>query len=830
MQSSDQPTPNLFERMTAYLPLIWLSLSFLVGILVASQVRLSRSFWIGLIRSVLPASVALNRTLWLVVASLVALLTLSLLVFFLIAARIGNRPFRLSSSTLLLVFLSGVALLLGAARYAYSLPVVDANYISWYTDRDYELLVTGTLVSPPDQRDTYTNLRLEVSAVNTGDETLPVHGLILARVPPDTRWHYGDIVRLRGHLQTPPTNEDFSYLDYLAHQDIHAYMPDAEATLLPFTGGNGFLRLVYAFKAQAVAHVYQIFPDPEASLLSGILLGDDNGLPADLQQAYQNTGTAHIIAISGFNIAIIAGLFVGLFSRLLGKRKGAIFAVLGILLYTLLVGATASVLRAAIMGTLAIFARQVGRRQNGLNTLAFTAAVMAAFNPQLPWDVGFQLSFAATLGLILYAQPLEDWAVRLVSRFASPEKAKKIAGPISAFLLFTLAAQLTTLPLMAYHFGRLSLVGLLANPFVLPAQPAVMVLAGLALLLSFIYLPLGKAAGWLAWPFAAYTNRMVEFFNSLPHGVIVLGEFSLLFVVLFYIVLLTLTFARPPLRQTLRTSLAPSVVILALGICAWLAWSTVFAAPDGRLHLTFLNVGTADAIFIQTPGGRSILVNGGESPSVLSDALARRLPPFDRRIDWLVVASPQDQQLAALPRILDRFPVGNVLWSGNQDASYSAQALAGWLADSATPLTLAYKGAALDLGQGAKLETVAVSPRGAVLLLEWQGFRALLPVGMNLDNLTELENGKKIGTVTALLVADSGFGPLNPPEWISALRPQLAILSVAAGDPNGLPAQSVLDELAGANLLRTDLNGWIEISTDGAGMSVKVEKQAVIAP
>ena len=81
-----------------------------------------------------------------------------------------------------------------------------------------------------------------------------------------------------------------------------------------------------------------------------------------------------------------------------------------------------------------------------------------------------------------------------------------------------------------------------------------------------------------------------------------------------------------------------------------------------------------------------------------------------------------------------------------------------------------------------------------------------------------------------LLVADSGFAPLNPPQWIAALRPQLAILSVAAGDPNGLPAQSVLDELAGANLLRTDLNGWIEISTDGAGMTVKVEKQAVIAP
>ncbi len=109
--------------------------------------------------------------------------------------------------------------------------------------------------------------------------------------------------------------------------------------------------------------------------------------------------------------------------------------------------------------------------------------------------------------------------------------------------------------------------------------------------------------------------------------------------------------------------------------------------------------------------------------------------------------------------------------------------------------------------------------------MEWQGFRALLPVGMNFDTLAELENGKKIGTVTMLLLADSGFAQVNPPEWIAALHPRLAILSVAAGDPDGLPDQSVLDELTGTTLLRTDRNGWIEVSTDGVGMWVDVEKK-----
>ncbi|MBE3067240.1 MAG: ComEC/Rec2 family competence protein, partial [Chloroflexi bacterium] len=732
METTNQQTPSKFIRLTAWLPLLWLSLAFIAGILVAKQIRLSRSFWLGLAHSVLPPQIPLSRNLWLVLAGIALL---SALLLRILSSRAGTgtttlrlnfKPFKLPPPTLFLASLALTVFFLGAARYHFTLPFVDAHYIAWYNDREYELLVTGTLTNPPDERDTYTNLRVNVTGIDTGDENLPVHGLILARLPPGGDWHYGDVVRLRGHLKTPPENEDFSYQDYLARQGILAYMPDASATRLPFTGGNPILRLVYAFKEHAIDHVYRIFPDPEASLLAGILLGNDNGLPATLQQAYKNTGTAHIIAISGFNIAIIASLFVTLFSRLLGPRRGAVAAVIGIAAYTILVGASASVLRAAFMGGLAILARQLGRRQNGINTLAATAAVMAVINPHTLWDAGFQLSFGATLGLILYAQPFQDWFTGLLARRFPIETARKISGPVSVTMFFTLAAQLTTLPIMAYQFGRISLVSVIANPFVLPVQPALMVLAGLAVLLSFIYLPLGQVAGWVAWPFAAYTNRAVEFFNRFPHGVIVLGDFSFLFVVLFYLILFSLTFAGPRVKQALRSALAPSVIVTALGISVYLIWSAAFLAPDGRLHLTFLDVGSADAILIQTPSGRSILVDGGPSPSKLASALGRRLPSFDRRIDWLVIASPQQQQVAALPRILDRFPTENVLWAGNLDASYSAGELDRWLADNETPVTRALPGAVLDLGEGARLEFRSVSPRGAVLLVEWQGFRALL--------------------------------------------------------------------------------------------------------
>jgi competence protein ComEC len=801
--TTPDPDENAFTRLTAWMPLFWLALAFLTGIIFDSQVNLSIRLWVVLSAAGLLLAAAAR----------------------LLLPRLHLQQPYLSPSAAFLSSLAFAFFCLGGARYQVTVPTVDAYHIAWYTDRSIELVVTGTVTAPPDIRDTYTNLRLQTTQVDTGDGDMPVQGSILARVLPGGDWHYGDVVRVRGSLVTPPDEESFSYRDYLARQGILAYMPDAQATLLPSTSGNPFLKLVYGFKERLVTVVYRVFPDPEASLLAGILLGDDNGLPANLQQAFQDTGTTHIIAISGFNIAILAAVFMALFGRLLGRRKGAIVAVACIFVYTLLVGATASVLRAAIMGTLAIFARQVGRRQNGLNTLAATAGIMAVIDPLSLWDVGFQLSFAATLGLILYAQPFQDWFTNLLARRMQAQAAERVARPVGEYILFTLAAQLTTLPVIAWHFGRISLVSILTNPFILPAQPAVMILGGVAVLLGLVYLPLGRLFGWIAWPFAAYTDRAVELFDRIPHGYVALGDFSLLFVVLFYAVLLFLTFASARRKKVLRSILVPSVIIASLGILTFLVWSAVFTAPDGKLRLTFLDVGSANAVLIQTPTGRAILVNGGPSPSQLSGSLGRRLSPFDRSLDWLVVASTGEKELAALPRTLDRFQVDAALWAGPVGASSSSVQVDRWLVYNNVPVTQSYPEASLDLGEGARLTVTRQTPLGALLLVEWGGFRALLPIGMDLNTLTDTNNGQTIGPVTVLLLADSGSSRTNPPEWIASLQPEAAVLSVQAGDPRGLPPQSVLDSLQDITLLRTDQNGWISISTDGTHLWVEVEKK-----
>lgn len=714
-----------------------------------------------------------------------------------------------------------LALLLGFFRFQISQPQIDPFHIAWFADRDYPVWVTGFLTEPPDIRDGYTNLRIAAEWIDTGSGDLQVSGEILVRTdaPEATVLPYGQVIRVYGHLQTPPENPNFSYRDYLARQGIYAYIPDGSLTRLPFRRGARWLQLVYTFKEQAQAMIYRLYPDPEASLLAGILLGVETGLPSTLKDAFKITGTSHIIAISGFNIAIIAGIFFSLFGRLLGRTRGALTAALAIAIYTVLVGADAAVVRAALMGGLGLLARTLGRRQDGLNTLFFVAGVMTAFDPNMPWDIGFQLSFGATLGLILYGNPLQNRAESLLRRFIPANQAQRAAELLSEFVLLTFAAQLTTLPIIAWHFRQISLVSFLANPFILPAQPAVMILGGLAVLGGLFWLPLGKVLALVAWPFVVYTIRLVEWFAGFPHSVLVLGDITPLWVLLWYLALFSLPWWWPK-----RQRIAPGTVFVTVSLLAWLAWRSLFLLPDGLLHITLLDNRGADVLFITTPNGNHLLINGGSSVTSLSDALGRRLPPQQRRLDALIVASTANYQLEALPRILERYPPEQVFWGGSLTGGQAARTVYRQVQGAGLPLHRAAAGDQIEIDDGIFLTVLDVTNRGMTLLLTWNNFRMLLPIGAQETTFDQLERGRKVGAVEVLLLADSGHQRLNPADWLNTLNPQLVLLNIETPNTFGLPHPETLERLQGYSLLRTDQNGNITLHTDGKNLWINVEK------
>lgn len=727
-----------------------------------------------------------------------------------------RRPQRWAGRSLWLA-IGLVFLALGALRFQAALPAQSSEHIAHYNDDETQWALVGVLTRLPDERDTYANLWLAVEEIRTpgGEETLPVDGRLLAVALPGGGWRYGDRLLVQGRLATPPENELFSYRNYLAQRGIFSLMRNARVSRLESGQGNPFLTPLYTLKAQALALVFGIWPQPEASLLAGILLGVESQIPRAVEDAFNRTGTSHVIAISGFNITIVAGLLVSVFARLWGLRRGALAAALGIAAYTVLVGAEAAVVRAALMGGLSLLARQVGRRQAGLNSLVTVAAVMALFNPLILWDVGFQLSFAATLGLVLYAEPLQEAFRQVAGRWLPAARVEALAGPAGEYLLFTLAAQFTTLPVILYHFQRLSLIALPANFAILPLQPPLLMLGGLSLLAGLVWPAAGQALGWLAWPFAAATIRLVEFFDGWG-GSWVIGRLPLWAVWLFFGLLLGATLGWEKLQPRLPR-LQPAFWLAGLLVAAALVWQAALRAPDGRLHLTVLDVGNGEALLLQTPEGRYVLLNGGPSATRLGDGLGRRLPLFGGGLDVLVVGSTRAAALGGLPPVLERYPPRQVLWAGLPSASRAAGQVQAALIAAGSPAVPAAPGATLDLGQGARLETLAAGPRGAVFMLAWGDFRALLPLGVDAATIESLV----IPPVTVLLLAEEGYAALNPPTWLAATNPQVVLLSVAPGHPEGLPAPEVLAGLQGRTLLRTDQHGWIEIETDGTQMWLK---------
>ena len=783
------------------MPVIWITISLTAGLIAADNLSWNTLTWVlvGVC-----FSLGSGISLWL--------------------SRKRIRDITSQSWVLILAVI--LAFFTGAVRYQNSLPdYQDPAHILNYAGRSIPVRITGVVVDFPDQRDQIVNLQIRTESIdeNKGDPSLPLKGLLLAKAPVETRVSYGDRVLLVGFLKIPPEDEDFNYRGYLRRQGIDVYISSAEVDVLESGQGSLILEAIYRIKARALDNIYRLWPDPEASLLAGILLGVESGISEQVQKAFRETGTTHIIAISGFNITIVAGFFSRFFSRIMNPRRGAAAALIGISIYTILVGADAAVVRAAVMGGLSIFAQQIGRRQHGLNAAALASLVMMLFNPQLPWDISFQLSLSATLGLVLYADPLSSWFLQLCSRVFSQEVAQRITQPVSEFVLFTFAAQLTTLPVMIYHFHSFSLATFLANPAILPVQPPIMVLGGLALILALIWFPLGKLAAPLVYPFVLYTIRVVEWFSRLPIKTAHLGQVDIIWIIIFYAVLVLITFYYPLLHQ-LGRYITPSLAAGSLVLSALFIWRLIFSVPDGNLHFYLLDVGTGSAIYLESPSGDRILINGGPSTRLLSDHLGRKLPPFKRDLDLLLVISPQAQDLDALAGNLPRFEPIKVIWIGDPSLCWEAENLRARLDEYRIPVIFGEKGQSLVFSDDLRIDILSVSSRGGTLLVEYEDFRAILPFGITNEIRVDLQEGRDIGEVSVLLLADNGYQSSNPSEWIDNLHPQLALLSVGIKSSQGLPNRGLIDRLAGYSLLRTDQHGTIHLSTNGEKLWIRVER------
>jgi competence protein ComEC len=467
------------------LVLLWISATFLAGIITAGVAPISSGWSLGF------------------------LLAITLLLYSLVKRKKEYAKRFLFLSLLLLSFFSG------ALHYQFFSRESSPNPFTKSSTNEI-LTLQGVVVEPTLDSIQYGETIVELQNIlNSSGNWQPADGKVRIRLPESFNFEYHTALTLEGTLSSAVDTNSKAHTSWLKCNgiDYQMFYPTVvkETPVEKFS----FMGTLYASRSRAYQILQSIMPFPENELLAGILLGIESRIPDYLSEAYRLTGTAHILAISGFNIALISGIISKFFNRTLPYRTGALVSIFVIALYALFVGAQPSVLRAALMGILFIPAHLIGRRIIGIHTLAITAACMALFNPYLLWDVGFQLSICATFGILMFTDFFTQKTDVLLQRSSLPSK-EFLLGFIKDFLITTFSAQVAAFPVLISHFEEFSLISPLVNLLILPLQPAIMVLGGTALLAGLLFYPLGRLVGLMAWFITAFNNQIVLLFSQIP--------------------------------------------------------------------------------------------------------------------------------------------------------------------------------------------------------------------------------------------------------------------------------------------------------------------------
>ncbi|MGI6368262.1 MAG: DNA internalization-related competence protein ComEC/Rec2 [Anaerolineae bacterium] len=743
-----------------------------------------------------------------------------------------NHADRRRAALLALVFL------LGCWRWPASQPTFGPEDLGYWNGSG-RVEIEGTIHADPVIRGTRQQLQLRAEFVTINGQRRATRGLVQITTGLHPSYRYGQRLTAAGQLESPPVLEGFDYREYLASQGVGSIMRRATLTVHEGSGGSSLLSAISRIRGLLRERIEQILPHPEAGLLQGILLGLDHTLPEDLAEAFRIAGLTHIIVISGYNVSILLGAWFTASSHLLHRWTSLVTGLLVLAGFVLLVGPTPPVVRAGIMGAMAVLAQLAGRRDWPLASLALSVLIMLLYNPLLLHSVSFQLSLAATLSLIVLLPRLET----LLAQMWGTEEGSRPGWHriLSEVLLATTAAQLFTLPVIWAHFGTASLLALVANALVLPMQPLILVPGAAIVLLSLVTPALARVAALLLWLPLRWTILVARWIASIGWASVQLPPFSPAaawgLVILLFLLVGRLPKPRANTPQAAGMDLKPlwpAAIGAALVSVLWLVAGNL---PDGRLHVSFLDVGQGDAILLRSGSGRTILIDGGPDPVRLASQLGQALPFWQRDIDLVLVTHEDTDHIGALAALASRYRIHQVVYAGLVDSNEASAAWQSALADADVQQVSLGAGTEIRLGQcllrllhpplPLRDNEADSNARSMVLAVEQGTFRMLLmgdapePVEKAL-----LASGQPLDAIL-LKVSHHGSSGASSQAFLEAVSPQLAVISVGDDNRYGHPNEAVLDRLRSvdATVLRTDQHGGIRVSTDGRTMWVQTERQ-----
>ncbi|PPD58122.1 DNA internalization-related competence protein ComEC/Rec2 [Dehalogenimonas etheniformans] len=735
-----------------------------------------------------------------------------------------------------------VLLLVGGAGFFHStVTKVDENHVAFYVGSTVYTF-EGTVSRPPEEKEKSVALRLSDVTIDTGSSKRNLTGAVLVYVPPFPKHQYGDRITLTGKLLEPPVFDTFDWRTYLAHDEVFATVLYPPVTAVSPEHGNPVLAGIYHLRQKLADGIATALPEPQASLAQGLALGIRSSIPDDVNQAFSASGTSHLLAVSGQNLAIIAGVLLFAIRGLIGRRGYwyvwlAMTAVWG---FTVLSGLAPPVVRGAIMASIFLLAEFLGRQKAAAAALCFAAALMVAANPQLLWSASFQMSFAAMAGLIFLLPPINEFVRRMALKFTGQDsRFYGIFRWLAEGLAVSAAAVAGVLPLVAYYFGSVSLIGGVATLAAAPALPLIIfggLLTGAA---AVVHPVLAILFGAITWLFISYLLVIVELFARIPP--LHVGAFNPLMIWFFYALLAACAWwlwrwqrlqASEVTTRPMRLGRFASIGVPAIILLTFLTSSVLMFPGDHRLQITFLDVGQGDAVYIRTPAGQDILIDGGPSPQRLAQELSKKMPFWDRSIELVVSTHVDADHLTGLIEVLKRYKVNQVIDPGIAADTDLYREWRRLIDEKGVADTAVVAGQRIRLAGSLEFEvlnpydkTITDSNSSCLVLNLSFGDVSLLFAG-DLPQAAEQEliYRRLLPDATVLKVAHHGSSGSTGAAFLAVTQPELAAIPVGQNS-YGHPASAVvasLDTLCIENgVFRMDTSGSVTFITDGCSLWLK---------
>ena len=657
-----------------------------------------------------------------------------------------------------------------------------------------------------------------VGAVTTNDGTVEIRETVwLSGKDEPPRAVRGDRIRVIGTVAWP---DEPGFAQSLEHRGIAAQI---RVRTFERLGGssNAFVAAAQRFRSFVGGAIERLFPPREAGLLLGLALGDDSELDPALERDFRATGLGHLLVVSGQNVAMVLAPIVGLAAALgLPRVPRFVAAALTVLFFVIVTGAEPSVIRAGVMAGLTLTGVLLGRPRSTASILAGAVLILLVFDPSLVWAVGFQLSVAATAGMIAMASQIG-------------ERLRFLPRPVALAAGTTIAAQAGVTPVLLFHFHEIPIVTVLANLFAFPAVSPALLLGLLAGGLGVVSEPVARPIATLAALPMRYLAFVADALATAPVPWITSGGgWAPLVVGVPVVVALAWWLGRR--RRVPRVAIVSACLLVPIVV-----WSSAIrGGPPSGLVVRFFDVGQGDAALVSSPDGANVLIDGGPDPALVATKLTTL---GVKRLDVVVATHPHEDHYVGLPQVLSRFPVGLVVDSGcpvPEARSDSYRAFLQAVHQEGIPERQPMRGDVIWVGD---LRFDVISPDrcwtgtnsdpnndSLVLLLTYREDTVLFANEPEVEAQEVMVEDGTVPTADVLNVPHHGAAT-SIGEFFLAVHERIAIVSVGPND-YGHPVPETLEVLraSGVRVFRTDRAGDVVVSFEPTGIVVETGRGRTI--